>query len=147
MAKSSTSGRGRNGNGGSRGIFDDILGMAGSLAGSRKDYAATKLETLAESVREFASAVPEIPNVEAYARTAAESLEGLAQYITESDVETMVEDAREFARNHPVVTLAGTVAAGLIVVQMMHTRRSPKSRSRSGASRTGSAALESRANV
>ena len=56
MAKSSRS-RKRNGNGGGTyGIFDDILAMAGSLAGSRKDYAAAKLETLAETVREYASA-------------------------------------------------------------------------------------------
>ncbi len=149
MAKSSTSGRKRNGNGGSRhGILDDILAMAGSLAGSRKDYAAAKLETLAESVREFATAVPEIPNLEAYASAAANSLEGLADYVNESDFETMVEDAREFARNHPVVTLAGTVAAGLVVAQMVYTRGSPMSHRRSARSGRGrSQTSENRANA
>lgn len=149
MAKSSTSSRKRNGNGGSRhGLLDDILAMAGSLAGSRKDFAAAKLETLAESVREFATAVPEIPNLEAYASAAANSLEGLADYVNESDLETMVEDAREFARNHPLATLAGTVTAGLIVAQMVYTRRSPRSRGRSQpAARSRSRAAESRADA
>ncbi len=125
MAKSSKAGqRRRNGNGGSRrhGLLDDMLAMAGSLAGSRKDYAAAKLETLAESVREFATAMPEVPNLEAYAKAAAGSLEGLAEYVNESDFETMIADAREFAREHPVVTLAGGIAAGLVVFQMMQSR-------------------------
>ena len=124
MAKASRAAkRARSGNGGRRhGLIDDLLAMAGSLAGSRKDYAAAKLETLAESVREFAAAVPEIPNLEAYASAAAGNLEGLAQYVNESDFETMVDDAREFAREHPMVTLAGSIAAGLIVAQMLHSR-------------------------
>ncbi|MBC8035747.1 MAG: hypothetical protein H7X89_00800 [Rhizobiales bacterium] len=129
MAKSSRAGRRkRNGNGASHhGLFDDILAMAGSLAGSRKDYAATKLETLAESVREIATAVPGIPNFTAYANAAAGSLEDLAGYVTESDLETMVSDARQFARTHPMATLAGSIAAGLIVTQMMYTRAGPGS--------------------
>ncbi len=138
MAKSSRARRGgrtrkRNGNGsGSHGLFDDILAMAGSLAGSRKEYAATKLETLAESVREIATAVPGIPNFTAYANAAAGGLEGLADYVTENDVETMVSDARQFARTHPMATLAGGIAAGLIVTQMM-TARSGQRRSRQDA--------------
>lgn len=124
MAKSSRTGRRRRGGGGARrhGLFEDILAMAGTLAGSRKDYAAAKLETLAESVREFAAAVPEIPNLEAYASAAASNLEGLAEYVNESDFETIVEDAREFAKQHPMVTLVGTVAAGLVVAQVMNSR-------------------------
>jgi len=125
MAKSSSRARQRkgNGNGGRRhSIVDDVLAMAGSLAGSRKDFAAAKLETLAESVREFATAVPEVPNLEAYVRAAADSVEGLADYVNENDFETMFEDARDFARNHPVITLAGAIAAGLVVAQMMQNR-------------------------
>lgn len=135
MAKSSRS-RKRNGNGGgTHGIFDDILAMAGSLAGSRKDYAAAKLETLAETVREYAAAVPGIPNFKTYANAAAGSLEGLADYVTESDLETMVGDARQFARAHPMATLAGSIAAGLIVTQMMHTHSAPSSGSRRNGAR------------
>ncbi len=124
MAKSSRAGQRQRGGDGARrhGLFEDLLAMAGTLAGSRKEYAAAKLETLAESVREFAAAVPEIPNLESYASAAADSLEGLAEYVNESDFETMVRDARDFAREHPVVTLAGTIAAGLVAAQMMHAR-------------------------
>ena len=152
MAKSSKARRRKtNGNGSrSHSIVDDILAMAGSLAGSRKDYAAAKLETLAESVREFATAVPEIPNLEAYASAAANTLEGLADYVNESDLETMVDDARDFARNHPMITLAGGIAAGLVVAQMMQSRGVSQmvrsaGKAAYGAARTGT--MGSRANA
>jgi hypothetical protein len=127
-------------NGGSHGsgyhILDDVLAMAGSLAKSRKDYAADKLESLAESVRDFAGAVPDMPNFRAYVNEAAASLEGLADYVTRSDLETMAVDVREFARAHPIATLAGSIAAGIIVIQMMQARAIPFSH----ATRRGSAA-------
>jgi hypothetical protein len=110
---------------GSYGIFEDVLAMAGSLANSRRDYAAGKLETFAESVRECAGAMSGIPNLKAYAGAAAESLEGLAGYVTESDLQTMAIDAREFARRHPLATLAGSIAAGVIATQMMQSRTAP----------------------
>ena len=126
MAKAS---KGRKRNGGyakrSHGMMDDVLALAGTLASSRKDYAAKKLETLAESVRECSSALPGIPNMKAYASAAAESLEGLAGYVMESDLPTMVSDAREFARRHPMATLAGSIAAGVVIAQMIQVRGAP----------------------
>ncbi|MGQ0485327.1 MAG: hypothetical protein ACT4SY_08270 [Hyphomicrobiales bacterium] len=116
---------GSNGGGGSYHIFDDVLAMAGSLAKSRKDYAAGKLESLAGVVRDFSGALPDMPNFRAYASEAAHSLEGLADYVTESDLETMAGDAREFVRAHPMATLAGSIAAGIIVIQMMQARAAP----------------------
>ena len=137
MAKSSnakTRRRNGRGNGGqSYRLFDDMLAMAGSLANSRKEYAANKLETFADSVREVSSSMAGIPNLRAYASAAAESLEGLAGYVSDSDLETMVADAREFTRRHPMTTLAGSIAAGVIITQMMQSRTS------SGASRRGGA--------
>ncbi len=125
-------------NGGSHGtgyhVFDDVLAMAGSLVKSRKDYAADKLESLAESVRDFAGAMPDVPNFRAYVSEAAASLEGLAEYVTRSDLETMAVDAREFVRTHPMATLAGGIAAGIIVIQMMQARGAPTSRSTRSAS-------------
>ncbi len=124
MAKSARSSK-RSGNGeqpGSYRFLDDIMAMAGSLASSRKGYAADKLDALAESVREFSEAMPDMPNFKSYATAAADSFEGLASYVTESDLETMMDDARQFARRHPMAMLAGSLAAGVIVTQMVASR-------------------------
>lgn len=129
MATSSKT-RGNRRNGGASGgnsyrIVDDLLAMAGSLAGNRKDFASAKLETLAGALRECSSAMPGIPHVKAYASAAAESLDGLAGYIMECDFPTMVADAKEFARRHPMATLTGTIAAGVVISQMMQSRVAP----------------------
>jgi hypothetical protein len=104
------------------GFMDDLLAMAGSLAGSRKDYAAEQLETLADSVREFAEAMPPIPTMRAYASTAADNLEELADYVVESEISDMLNDARNLMRRHPLATFGGSVAAGLVITQLIQMR-------------------------
>jgi hypothetical protein len=96
--------------------------MAGSLANSRKEYAAAQLESLADSVRQFSDAMPEIPTVKAYASTAADSLDELADYVIESDLADIVADAREFTRRHPLATFGGSIAAGLVITQIVQSR-------------------------
>lgn len=117
-----TRNRRRSAGGASPGIMDDILAMAGSLASTRKEYAAEQIETLAGSVRDFAETMPPIPTVRAYAATAAESLEELADYVGESDLTDMVQDARDLMRRHPLATLGGSIAAGLIITQLFQAR-------------------------
>lgn len=103
-------------------FFDDMLNMAGSLASSRKEYAAAQLESLADSVRQFTEAMPSIPTMKAYATTAADSLDELATYVTDSDLSEMVSDAREFTRRHPLATFGGSIAAGLVIAQLVQSR-------------------------
>ena len=139
MAKSARSSN-RSGNGDQPGyrFIDDIMAMAGSLANSRKGYAADKLDALAGSVREFSEALPDMPTFKSYATAAADSFEGLASYVTDSDLETMVDDARQFARRHPMAMLAGSVAAGVIVAQMVNSRSAGGGRGRTAAARNSS---------
>lgn len=103
-------------------FLDDLLSMAGSLANSRKEYAAAQLESLADSVRQFGEAMPDIATVRAYATTAADSLDELADYVVESDLTDMVSDAREFTRRHPLATFGGSIAAGLVITQLVQSR-------------------------
>jgi len=103
-------------------FFDDLLAMAGSLANSRKEYAAAQLESLADSVRQFSEAMPSIPTMKAYADTAADSLDELANYVVESDLVDMVADAREFTKRHPLATFGGSIAAGLVITQIVQSR-------------------------
>jgi hypothetical protein len=111
-------------------LLDDMLAMAGSLANSRKEYAAAQLESLADSVRQFTEAMPAIPTMKAYATTAADSLEELADYVAESDLSEMVADAREFTRRHPLATFGGSIAAGLIITQLVQARTTSRSGAR-----------------
>jgi uncharacterized phage infection (PIP) family protein YhgE len=117
-------------------LLDDMLNMAGSLANSRKEYAAAQLESLAESVRQFTDVMPEIPTMKAYAETAAESLDELAAYVTESDLSEMVADVKDFTRRHPLATLGGSIAAGLIITQLVQARTAPSFGSASHAARS-----------
>ena len=104
------------------GFMDDILAMAGSLASTRKDYAAEQLETLADTVRGFADNMPPIPTMRAYAATAADTLDELADYVVDSDLTDMVQDARDLMRRHPLATFGGSIAAGLIITQLIQAR-------------------------
>ena len=121
-------------------FIDDLLAMAGSLANSRKEYAAAQLETLADSVRQFSDAMPAIPTMRAYAAPAADSLEELAGYVVESDLADMLADAREFTRRHPLATFGGSIAAGLVITQIVQSR----AQSARSAARASSAARRSR---
>lgn len=116
-------------------FVDDILAMAGSLANSRREYAASQLESLADSVRQFTDSMPNVPRVRAYATTAADSLDELAGYVTESDLNEMISDAREFTRRHPLATFGGSLAAGLLIAQLVQARP-PAIRSHHRSSRT-----------
>lgn len=103
-------------------FMDDLIAMAGSLANSRKEYAAAQLESLADSVRQLSDAMPEIPTIKAYAATAADSLEDLAGYVVESELTDMLADAREFTRRHPLAMFGSSIAAGLVITQLVQSR-------------------------
>lgn len=126
-------------------FFDDILNMAGSLAGSRKDYAAAQLENVADSVRLFTDAIPEIPTMKAYAEAAADSLEDLAAYVTESDLSEIAADLREFTQRHPLMTLGGSIVAGLVITQLVQARTSAIRTSRSPSPRGAARSRKARA--
>ncbi len=129
-------------------FLDDLLSMAGSLANSRKEYAAAQLESLADSVRQFSDAMPAVPTVKSYATTAADTLDDLAGYVVESDLADILADAREFTRRHPLATFGGSIAAGLVITQIVQSRaqslradaRPRRARSSSASSRRATAA-------
>lgn len=103
-------------------FIDDLVAMAASLANGRKAYAAAQLQGIAESVRQFSASIADIPTVKAYSETAAESLDDLADYLVEREVLDMIDDAREFSRHHPLIMLGGSIAAGLVITQLVQAR-------------------------
>jgi hypothetical protein len=105
---------------GSRRILDDVLALAGTLVRSQKDMGADKLNSLASLTREYAASMTDLPNLRVQVASAADSLEGVADYVMHTEIEQMVGDAGTFARRHPLATLAVTVAAGMAASRLMY---------------------------
>lgn len=132
--KSRTNGSYRNasaGLNGSRRILDDVLALAGTLVRSQKDMGADKLNSLASLTREYAASMTDLPNLRVQVASAADSLEGVADYVMHTEIEQMVGDAGTFARRHPLATLAMTVAAGMAASRLMY-RQPVNTRARAG---------------
>ena len=153
--KSRTNGYYRNasaGLNGSRRILDDVLALAGTLVRSQKDMGADKLNSLASLTREYAASMTDLPNLRVQVASAADSLEGVADYVMHTEIEQMVGDAGTFARRHPLATLAMTVAAGMAASRLMYrqpvTSRASAGRKasskRSSASGTGKRSAQAR---
>lgn len=98
---------------GSSHLYDDVLSLASTLLRDRKEIGGRRLMELSESVRDMAQTLPEMPNLASYVGTTADSLTDLADYISGSELETIVSDANQFARRHPMMTMGIAAAAGL----------------------------------
>lgn len=138
---------------GSRRIFDDVLALAGTLVRSQKDMGAEKLNSLASLTREYAASMTDLPNLRVQVASAADSLEGVADYVMHTEIEQMVGDAGTFARRHPLATLAVTVAAGMAASRLMYrhpvtaTGRSGRKASPRRASGVGKRSAQARRNT
>ena len=119
--RKSPNSNGSNGNGSHR-LFDDVLSLASTLVRGRKESGADKLMTLAASTRDFAASLSDMPNLRQRASFAAESLEGLSDYVLHTEIDQMVDDANVFARRHPVMTVGLLVGAGLAAGGYLRTR-------------------------
>ncbi len=104
-------------------IFDDILALASTMARSRKDFGAEKLQSLATATRDYAASLTDMPSMRAHVVSASDSIEGLAGYVMHTDIDHMVHDAGIFARRHPLATLGLTVGAGIAVSQLFRPAR------------------------
>jgi ElaB/YqjD/DUF883 family membrane-anchored ribosome-binding protein len=118
---------------GSSHLYDDVLSLAGTLLRDRKEIGGRRLMELSESVRDMAQTLPEMPNLASYVGTTADSLTDLADYISGSELETIVGDANQFARRHPMMTMGIAAAAGLAA--MTYFRSGPARRTKDGVKR------------
>ena len=130
----------------SHAFYSDMLGIAGSMLRSRQAAGAEKISSLAGAARSFADDLTDIPNIKTYVSGAAEQMENLSDYVTESSLEEMVDDATQIAKRYPVATAVFAAAVGFGFTRMMtHNLRSDrsevqKSRSRSSGRGTVKAA-------
>ena len=133
--------------GSSRRIFDDVLALAGTLAQGRKDVGADKLHSLASLTRDYAASMTDLPNLRVQVASAADSLEGVADYVMHTEIEQMIGDAGTFARRHPLATLAVTVAAGMAASRLMYRQPVSAASRRKASPRRGSASRASKRGV
>lgn len=119
-------------------IFDALLVLSGGLAQERMAVGAEKVQAMAEATRDFGRSMPAFPEAKNYVDFAAKNLEGLATYISETDLAEMVEDAGVFAKRHPVAIMCVGIAGGLLATQLLRAnvggfathRSTPRKRTR-----------------
>jgi ElaB/YqjD/DUF883 family membrane-anchored ribosome-binding protein len=100
-------------------LFGNAISLAGVIARNGKDLGAEKILALADATRSYSGTVASVPNVREYVTLAAESLEGLAEYVTDTEFEKMIDDAGDFARRHPWAVVGAGLAAGLLAAQIL----------------------------
>jgi hypothetical protein len=100
-------------------LFDNAISLAGVMARNGKDLGAEKILALADATRNYSGSVASVPNVKEYVTLAAESLEGLAKYVADTEFERMMDDAGEFSRRHPWAVVGAGLAAGLLAAQIL----------------------------
>ena len=97
-------------------------------AGERVGGAAGDVRTVAEELRRQGKDTPA-----KYAEQAAERAERLGSYLRDSDGETVLRDAEDFARSKPWAVAAGGLALGFVASRLLKAssteryRQSPRS--------------------
>jgi hypothetical protein len=129
-AKASKSRRTTTGSGRSNGSYrlvEDVMSLTGTLLRGRQEKGADVLEALAGSAREFAGSLTDIPHMRETVHDIANRLDDLAGYVETTSLESMVSDASNFARRHPVMMLALSAGAGVVAIQYLSAGREQKS--------------------
>lgn len=103
-----------------------------SMAGEQKDRAATVVDDLCKAARAAVDKLDEQndPKIAGYARTAAESLEGVRDYLRSADISDLTDDVGRFTRRHPGVVLGGLFVAGLAASRFLKADRHYQPRGR-----------------
>jgi cell division protein FtsB len=102
-------------------ILHDVLALVESLSQRRKAIGAGALHSVAQTTRDYAASMTDLPNLRAQATAASEGMDNLANYALHTNVETMIVDTAAFARKHPVIAVGAAVAAGLAATLLMRS--------------------------
>jgi hypothetical protein len=115
-------------------FYGDFLGIAGSLLRNRQQAGADKIASMAGAARNFADSLGDSPSVQSYAEAAADQMDSLSGYVSETGMEDIVNDAMDLARRHPVSAAAFAVAVGFAFTRLMThdntTQRATRPKSR-----------------
>ena len=125
MAKSKQFHKQTNHEGMSHRIFDDVIDVASTLFRNRKEAGAERLRLLAESTRDYAASMTDLPTLQRQAQLASENIGNFAEYVLNTDIKHMVNDATVLARRRPLFTLGVAAAAGLAATRLVATSSMP----------------------
>jgi hypothetical protein len=126
-------------------VLSDLLSLASSIAGSGKHMGAQKVFAVAEATRVFGEDLNELPHLKAYAEAAADGLDDFGEYVENTEIADILDDAADFAKRQPAITAAFALAAGILATQVVRNWRSirsaanPKPRTRSREERSSNA--------
>lgn len=104
-------------------LFTDMKAMGSALLESRKIAGAERLSGLAEAAQTLSGSLEDTPILQQYADQAAEGLDSLANYVENTEIEDILEDAIEMAKMQPILTLTLAIAGGAIMTQMLRQWR------------------------
>lgn len=135
------------------GLAEQAKAKAKEAAQSGQTAAADQLEHLAQGVRRSAE---NFPDDQAWVKeglsTAAESIERFSSTLRDRDLGSLLSDAEDAARRHPVVFCAACAVAGFALVRFLkssseHPAHHRASNSRSGAYRASGSSYGATATV
>lgn len=96
-----------------------LLLLTGGLAQDRKAAGAERIQAAGEALRDLGRSLSDFPEARKYLGFAGESLEGMAEYVSETEFSQMIADAGVFARRHPLTVMSMGIAAGLAATQLL----------------------------
>ncbi len=100
-------------------IFDDVLDLASTMFRNRKTAGAEKLQALADSTRAYAASITDLPTLQRQVNLAAENIGHFSDYVLNTDIRTMSNDAVVLARQRPLLVLGVAAASGLAATRFM----------------------------
>lgn len=106
-----------------RGMAKEAGRHVRNLVEERKDRTADQLGGFSGSLRDAARKLEDggggATALGGYAKTAADQVDRVSQYLRDRDLESFVRDAETFARKHPDVFLGGAFVGGLILARFL----------------------------
>ena len=94
-----------------------VFSLADTLLRDQKTQRGKQIESLARATNSFAKDIGDLPEIQSYAKSASRALQDLAKYVTETDVQDILRDAKTFAQDYPIAMAASALAVGYNVLR------------------------------
>jgi ElaB/YqjD/DUF883 family membrane-anchored ribosome-binding protein len=102
--------------------IDDARNIVRNLVEQQKHKVASRLGGVAQALHETAKNLQkQNAAVGRYADLAAERVDRVTQALNDRAIETLVEDAEDFARSQPILFIGGAMAAGFLLARVVRS--------------------------
>jgi hypothetical protein len=79
------------------------------------------------AAHDFGKTLDDLPHLREYVEEASAAIEELGNYVEQAGIREMFDEARNYARQRPLITLGAGLAAGIAASQLLAS--APRSRS------------------